>query len=311
MQEQRGGLGRGIQWPRMKGSGRRRSKDLAKIPGFILRTMGRHGEGFPTQGSISIRLTPYCVPYKSGWRRLWREAEVQVQGLPQGSGMQADEGGRAGAGGFGVPLGKRWQRLTAGPGTIRSASQGRTHFTVTRLHQVPRQVSFVGNLSPERLRARRRGDAPRAQLSLLTAETTHPRTRWSGLMRTRAGGTLVPAGLGSQRLPLAPKRYSNRRKSRPCRVPTSCLHWTLRFQPRRTLPSSRDPSGPRTRDPAGRSGIAGPAPGASGGFRARSRSVPPRHGRRRLRAVQTLRDQRAPRGRGSAPSTSGTPAAGS
>lgn len=131
MQEQRGGLGRGIQWPRMKGSGRRRSKDLAKIPGFILRTMGRHGEGFPKQGSISIRLTPYCVPYKSGWRRLWREAEVQVQGLPQGSGMQADEGGRAGAGGFGVPFGKRWQRLTAGPGTIRSASQGRTHFSHT------------------------------------------------------------------------------------------------------------------------------------------------------------------------------------
>lgn len=71
------------------------------------------------------------------------------------------------------------------------------------------------------------------------------------------------------------------------------------------------PAPPRTHVFPDPSRMAGPAPAASTASRARSHSVQPRHGGRRLRAVQTLRDRRAPRGLRSAPSTSGTPAAGS
>lgn len=89
--------------------------------------------------------------------------------------------------------------------------------------------------------------APRAQLSPLTAETTHV-LRGAGGQEPAWGepSRPLPAGLGSQRLPLAPKRYRYWRKSRPCRGPTSCLYGMLRFQSRRALTSSRDPSGPRT-----------------------------------------------------------------
>lgn len=84
--------------------------------------------------------------------------------------------------------------------------------------------------------------------------------------------------------------------------PTSGLYERLRSQPRRALTTRRDPSGPRAATRPERAGARVQLP--------QPLRIPPRHGRRRLRAVQTLRDLSGRRGCGPAPSPSGTPPPG-
>lgn len=101
-------------------------------------------------------------------------------------------------------------------------------------------------------------------------------------MRTGPGAlTPAPGRLGWRRRLLAPRRRYHRR-SRPGRGPTSCLYRMLRFQPRRALTTSHrdrpEGAGSPVQLPH-RRGLPSPQPPGT----------PPRHGRRRLRAVQTLR----------------------